>query len=353
MLAPDAFDRQTLLEVLVEVRDLPTTKRDLAIAATAGLAAIGEPVLGDLQEARRQADLTPAELIDLALGFAAAGDDASARAIERDLLRRYGERLGPWVRLRLDPTPGGADPTALVAVIAAGVGDPLADGLADYAINHAAVDSVNALELAAYASVSLERTPSAAAAFAYTVEGKRTVVELGAGESFNLVLTPAQAAGLVAENLSGRVSVAVDARVPVAPASLRPHASVTLTRTLPDQPIPTVGLVTVDLTATFAEAAPDGCYDVVELVPSGLAPLSIAASEEDEATVTWPSSVVGQEVRFCAQNSPESGHSAHLRYVARVVNEGTFAWEPAVMQLSAAPELLAITPAGTARIEAP
>ncbi|HET9522338.1 MAG TPA: alpha-2-macroglobulin family protein [Candidatus Limnocylindrales bacterium] len=352
MLAPESFDRQTLLEVLIEIRSMPTTKRDLAIAATAGLAAIGEPVLGDLQEVRREADLTPAELIDLALGFAAAGDDASARAIERDLLRGYGERLGPWVRLRLDPTPGGADPTALVAVVAAGVGDPLADGLADYAITHAAVDSVNALELAAYASVSLERTPSAAAAFAYTVEGTRTVIELGAGESLNLVLTPAQAAGLVVENLSGRVGVAVDARVPVAPSSLRPHADVTLTRTLPDQPIPTVGLVTVDLRATFDEAAPEGCYDVVELVPSGLAPLSIVASEEDEATVTWPSSVVGQEVRFCAENSAQSGHSAHLRYLARVVNEGAFAWEPAVLQLSAAPELLAITPAGTARIEA-
>ena len=353
VLAPHAFDRQTLIDVLVEIRDLPTTKRDLAIAAIAGLAAIGEPVLGDLQEARRQADLTPTELIDLALGFAAAGDDASARAIERDLLRSHGERLGPWVRLRLDPTPGGADPTALVAVIAAGVGDPLADGLADYAIAHPAVDSVNALELAAYASVSLERTPSAAAAFAYTVAGERTVVELRPGESFNLVLTPAQTAGLVVENLSGRVGVAVEARVPVAPASLRPHADVTLTRMLPDQPIPGVGLVTVDLTATFADAAPDGCYDVVDLVPSGLAPLSIGAEIDDDAAVMWPSSVVGQEVHFCAENSAQSGRSAHLRYVARVVNAGTFAWEPAVMQLAAAPELLAITPTGTARIGAP
>ena len=57
-----------------------------------------------------------------------------------------------------------------------------------------------------------------------------------------------------------------------------------------------------------------------------------------------------KECRFCASNNPLTGRTARLRYLARVVNEGTFAWEPAVMQLAVAPEMLAITPAGTASI---
>jgi len=44
---------------------------------------------------------------------------------------------------------------------------------------------------------------------------------------------------------------------------------------------------------------------------------------------------------------------ARLRYEARVVNEGDFTWEPAVMQYPGAPELQASTPAWTARIGAP
>lgn len=92
---------------------------------------------------------------------------------------------------------------------------------------------------------------------------------------------------------------------------------------------------------------------MVELVPSGLAPLSIGLGETDESGVSWPTSVVGQEVRFCAVNDVKTGHSARLQYRARVVNEGTFTWEPAVMQLPGAPELLAVTPARTVVIKAP
>jgi hypothetical protein len=39
-----------------------------------------------------------------------------------------------------------------------------------------------------------------------------------------------------------------------------------------------------------------------------------------------------------------------MRYSARVVNEGTFTWEPAIMQLAGAPEALAIAPAGATTI---
>ena len=70
------------------------------------------------------------ERIDLALGFAAAGDDAAALAIERDLLRANGQHLGGWTRLQvgttLDQTVGA---TAGLALVAAGIGDPIAISL--------------------------------------------------------------------------------------------------------------------------------------------------------------------------------------------------------------------------------
>ncbi len=348
--APDGFQRGSLLSMVIGINGLPTTKRDLQIAALAGMAALDEPVVGDLVEAGRQPDLTPTEQIYLALGFEAAGDDARALVIERDLLTRFGERLGPWVRLRLDATADGADPTALLAVVAAGLGDSLAADMADYAFANPAVDTENSLELAAYAARFLVRTPAAAAAFAHTIDGQRSVVRLAPGEAFTLTLTAGQAAGLAIENVSGSVGVAVEARVPVAPDSLRPSEDLRLTRTVPSMPIPADKIVFVDLTASFGARAPDGCYDVLELVPSGLAPLTISAGQFDQARVSWPSSVAGQEVHFCASNDLTTGRTARMRYAARVVNAGTFAWEPATMQLAGAPELLAFTPAGTATI---
>ena len=160
LLAPNVFPAASLREALASIRDLPAIGRDLQIAAVAGLAGLGEPVLDQLESARRQPDLTPTELIYLALGFEASGDDATAVAIERDLLARHGESLGTWVRLHVPSTESSGDPTALLAVVAAGLGDPLAAGLADYASSNPAPDTVNAMELAAYAARSLERMPA-------------------------------------------------------------------------------------------------------------------------------------------------------------------------------------------------
>jgi hypothetical protein len=179
------------------------------------------------------------------------------------------------------------------------------------------------------------------------MDGSRTVVSLEPGEAFSLSLTRDQRSTLRLEPASGRVGVVVEGRVVVAPGTLNPHADLSITRATPAEPIADDRIVVVDLTATFTASAPPGCYDVVELVPSGLAPLSLGVVETDETGVSWPTSVVGQEVSFCAENDARTGHTAHLRYRARVVNQGTFAWEPAVMQLAGAPELLALTPGAT------
>ena len=80
-------------------------------------------------------------------------------------------------------SPLGADPeatleaTSLLAVLAAGLGDPLAAGLARYVIDNPASDTVHDLDLAAYARHIVEHTPAAAASFAYTVDGVRTAVD--------------------------------------------------------------------------------------------------------------------------------------------------------------------------------
>ncbi len=333
-----------------------TTKRDLAIASLAGLAGLDEPVLDDLAAAGAEPDLTTLERLYLALGFAAVGDQPRAIAIERDLLRQGGERLGTWVRLKGTDPETTLETTSLLAVLAADLGDPLAAGLARYVIDNPSSESIHDLDLAAWAGHVVEHAPASPASFAYTVDGVRTAVDLKAGEVLSLALTDAQRSTLRLEPGSGSVGVTVEGRIAVAPSTLIPHASLKLTRAAPTGAISPDRIVVVDLTATFAADAPAGCYDVTELVPSGLAPLVDGRLEDSEdetdASVAWPTSVVGQEVRFCAGNDALTGHTARLRYRARVVNEGSFSWEPAVMQLPGAPELLALTPTGVVTVEA-
>lgn len=350
LLAPTAFDRTTLRDVLIAVGDVPDVKRDLEIAALAGRAGLGDPVLDALRTARAQPDLTPSELVYLALGFDAAGDHATAVAIERDLLRTHGEQLGQWIRVRFGKTADGADANALLAVVAAGVGDPLAANLAAYAEANPPTDTLNALELVAYAGRWIENSAAGSASFAFTVDGKRTVVDLAPGESHTISLTARQSLGLKVENLRGSVLATVEGRVPASAAAIKKHPALTLTRTVPSSPIRSDRLVTVDLQVKLSTTAPDGCYEVVEQVPSGLAPLSIGRLDMTSDRVIWPDSVLGQEVRFCVAHGPKSAHVAQLRYVARVVGEGAYRWEPAIMQLPQAPELVTITPAKTVTI---
>jgi hypothetical protein len=351
--APDAWVGADLRSILLDILNAPSTERDLAIAAVAALAAVGEPVTADLEAIGAQADLTTRERTYLALGYAALGDDATALELERSLLAESGERLGDWVRLRsgvnLDEI---LEATSLLSLVAASVGDPLAPAMADYVAANPSREATYALDLAANARRMIARSPAVDASFAYSIGGQRRVVELTDGRMFSLELTAAQVSGLSLERLSGAVGVTIDARVAVDVGDLHPNPALAIRRTVPAGPIVAGRLVVVDLVATLGPAAPkNGCYEVVEQVPSGLAPVEML-SFQDASGVTLPSRVSGQEVVFCATKDVDGQDSAHLRYVARVLGQGTFTWEPAVMQLSGAPELLAFVPTTSVEVVA-
>ena len=107
----------------------------------------------------------------------------------------------------------------------------------------------------------------------------------------------------------------------------------------PSENIGTAALVTVDLTVHVGAKAPKGCHLVTDIVPSGLVAVGNLQGwldPEDERTaptnVAYPYSQVGQRVSFCADKETNHG-VVHLRYFARVVTAGTYAWEPAVVEL--------------------
>lgn len=339
--------------LLQAIRDDASQPRELRVSAIAGLASLGAPVFGDIAALRAETDLTPFELIHLGLAATAIGDDATARSIERDLAAAHGQRLGPWVRLS---TSSGRDDiaemTALFAVLAARVGDPLAPAMLDYVQAHPSAETSHALETAATVAALLERTPAAATSFAYTVDGKRTVVDLAAGESMTIALTGPQRATLVVEPISGDVGVAVAWREPADVEALVLDPTITLARTAPAA-VPADRLVTVDLRVTFTAGALDsGCYAVVEQAPSGLVPLEGSVIEEASPSIIWPSEVVGQQVTFCVPHDDlNNGTVASLRYMARVVSAGTFTWEPALMTIDGVPEVVTVSGATTVRID--
>ena len=168
-------------------------------------------------------------------------------------------------------------------------------------------------------------------------------------------LTPAQLGAAVLTPVSGTVLVTSRWEGVLDAASLRPDDITTFTRTVgPSGTIPLDGIVTIEFTVRLGTDADGGCWQVTDLLPSGLAPVSggprNGGEDEEESDpsasgIDGPWRVSGQRVDFCV--SPDPKHPVHrLRYVARVVTPGTYRWESPVIQSSIVPEHGMALPAG-------
>jgi hypothetical protein len=355
IVAQREFSAAGLRDYLETVRDAPRSTREQRVFALAGLAGLGVPVLPQIQTAAADARLTIREQLMVGLGAAAIGDATTARTIAARLWAAHGERLGGEARLRVgDSTADITDATARMAVLAAAVGDPLAPALWAYVAENPSTDVPFELLAVAFVDRLIERLPVEPASFAYVVDGKRTVIELETGETFQLTLTAAQRASLRLEVIEGTIGLATSWREPVAASTLVRDPDVTISRArTPAAVVGTADLVRVDLTVRFGPKAPAACHQVTELVPSGLIPIGPNLHVEEDgnvpAGITEPFAVVGQRVLFCAEPTKKQ-RTVRLRYYARVITPGTYVWEQAVVESRTAPDRAASTPRATIRI---
>ena len=357
--APDRFRRATLEQYLGTVAAARDEARDRRIVALAGLAALDAPVLDEIRAAAAATDLSDSERVWLAVAAAEAGDLPTATALERGILAERGERAGGWARVRTGATAHDAiEATALLAIAAAEIGDPVAADLEAYVLGEQDDEAVHPLEEVAYAARALERLPRTSARFAYTLDGSRRVEDLAAGRSVTLTLAPAQLAAITVEPVSGAVSAACawDEAVPAGALPNGPSVTV-VRRVTPSGPVPAGSLVTIELTVTMDALAPVGLYRVTETLPAGLAPtgsLVAPPPSDDEpledALAPW--STVGNRAEWGLWRSTDK-RTFVLRTFGRVVAPGTYAWEPAVVELVGAPSIGASTAATTVTILAP
>jgi hypothetical protein len=197
----------------------------------------------------------------------------------------------------------------------------------------------------------LERAATGAATFAYTIGDKREVVELQTGDTFRMSVAASQLASLTIEPMTGRIGVTTSWRESVKPSAYAKDPDISVSRRMtPGGTIGTAALVTVDLTVRLASKAPKGCHLVTDYVPSGLVPVGhlegwVDPDDENAAPkdVAFPYAQIGQRVSFCADRATNKG-VVHLRYVARVVTAGTYAWEPAVVESRTVTGRAALTP---------
>jgi hypothetical protein len=358
LVAPDRFDRMALEGYFSSIVTSPKATRESRNLALAGLAGLQAAVLPQIRAAAADPTLTVRERLILGLGAAALGDGATARAIGKDLVDRYGEITTEQARLRVGTTAATiTEGTALMAMLAAANGDPLAPRFWAYVEADPGVEAPYALHAVGFVARLLERAVPRAASFAYVLDGARTVIQLDPGASFHLSLSQRQFASIKLEPLTGQLGVTTTWQEPVKPSAFTRDPDLTVSRRMtPSGTIGPATLVRVDLTVSLGPKAPKGCYQVTDLVPSGLVPVGSLEGWVDPRTdegapagITYPYAQVGQRVTFCAERTPKSG-VVHLRYYARVVTTGTYTWEPTIVESRAAAGRAALTKASVVTI---
>ena len=111
--------------------------------------------------------------------------------------------------------------TALMALLAAWNGSPDAQALWDYVEANPAADELHALHAVGFVDQMLDHLPAQPARFAYSIAGDRTVIDLGAGESFELTVDATQRSTLSFESLRGSTALTATWQEPARRRSLR------------------------------------------------------------------------------------------------------------------------------------
>jgi hypothetical protein len=88
-------------------------------------------------------------------------------------------------------------------------------------------------------------------------------------------------------------------------------------------------LVQIILSAKFGPQALDGCYQLTDLLPSGLRPVARPDAWGVEPGTNYPYRIDGQRVSFCVSDDPSNRGAS---YWARVVTTGEYTAEPALIQ---------------------
>jgi hypothetical protein len=354
--APDRFGRQTLLAYFLGVTNDMNETRERTIIATYGLAAMGEPVLPDVQAFARLTDLTWRERLYVGLAAGALGDDDTASQVYRALLNDFGQRRGPWVRLNVGVDEDDIlEATSMLAILGADIGDDLAPAIFGYASDNYTRDILVQLEQISYLRRALPRLPAEPVRFEYVVDGKRHEATLQRGETLRLRLTPSQLAELAPRPIEGNVGVATFFLAPFDPAAVTLDPAVSVRRrieTLDGGPMADGKLVKVTLDYDVGPQAVDGCYQVSDLVPSGLRPVTRFYSWDigSEPSPSYPYAILGQRISFCV-GKVDPQHYRPVIYYARVVGKGSYLAEPAIIQSQKAPDSINLTPAERIEIQ--
>lgn len=330
------FDEGALAHYFYRLLEAYDQGEDRSLALL-GLASLKEPVLLEINAFIHEEKLEPEVKINLALALLEIGDGAYAQEVFRELITLYGEDLGSVMRINV-----GRDQdemiqaTTQMALLASRLDQPEKHKLYQYLLENRGKEILNLVEQIQILKYNLKYMESEPVSFTYELNGEKVSKSLKGRETFRLTLLPADLEKIQFSGIKGQVGVVSKYGVPIQADETGNGEDLKISRSYQaykksSASLSRTDLVQVTINYTIGDKAPAGLYEIVDVLPAGLAHISRPYSYDKESYKqktlwSYPDEVNGQRLVFQVGKGQNK-----ITYLARVVSPGEFNCEAPVL----------------------
>lgn len=341
----DYFDNKALESYFYKKLTDKNSNAEEVVMSLYGLASLKAPVLLAIQNMAQVEELSVKEKLYLGLAAYEIGDFGLAKDIYYSVIEENAEELNQYIRIKIGQDKDDyLQHTVLAALLAAGLNEKNADGLWQYVEENYTKDILIKLEELNYIENALPNVAPGEVSFEMYVNGEKYEKTLEKGRSVRCRLNPEQLKTVEFKNVQGNVGLVSHYDKPINISQVERSDYVSVKREYYDlkgnklDKFTEQDIVEIRIYPTINADSIEGSYQIIDLVPSGLEPITSRYSyyrlRGNYSCSRHPYEVDGQKVKFLLYKNWNkfSNCSDYFKYYARVVNPGEYMAEPAVIQ---------------------
>ncbi len=341
-LAADSIDRGALAFYFRSLIESEETAPEDVIYAYWGLAALKEPVLLDIRSMLKEEGLDLKSKLVLGAALAEAGDHQGAAEVYKAAMKDSVKATDTFAWIENGSRDDSIDATAISTLIAMKINAPEKIKLLNYIESNSTSKLLVNLERMIFVTNYI-KDASLVSSFTYELDGEKKQVELQKGSSFSMILTPERLAAVKFSGITGNIQVASSYTTPISEQMKNNSDLLSIDRAYdtgsrkgPVRAFNRSEIVRVTLTVDFEENAPDGYYEVTDILPAGLRYIQpVYGQEGTENNWNYANEVTGQKAVFgyyYNKNYPLTDNDKTIQYYAKVVSPGIYTADSAAIR---------------------
>lgn len=324
-----------------------------------GLASMGEPVLQRLDSWAQREDLGVKLRLYIALSYYKLGNGEKAREIYFDILKEFGQVKEPHIVIKAGENEEyNLINTALAANLAALLNEPQQVGLFEFLRFNKPKEILLNLEELNFVKANLPYFSASTAKVSLEIDNEKLDLELKE-PNFNssFELQPKQTLKII-ETAPNLVLVS-NKPVPMTESGLTPDEDISISRSYyvdgkKTNTFKETDLIEVRLLPEFDADALDGYYQITDILPSGLLPVTAyyRGGGMSDCNYWYPYNNEGQKVKYMINRNWRNWYcGSYIKYYARVKTKGNYIAEPAIIQSMLNPDFVNFSKNESIKIE--